>query len=54
MDKWDQRYGEPGFAYGTKPNEFLLSVLNFILKGRVLSLAEGEGRNAVFLASKGY
>ena len=51
---WDERYSEPGFAYGTVPNQFLTSVTGSIPKGRVLSLAEGEGRNAVYLASQGY
>lgn len=51
---WNERYSEPGFAYGTTPNEFLLSVVGRIPKGKILSLAEGEGRNAVYLASLGY
>jgi SAM-dependent methyltransferase len=51
---WDERYSEPGFAYGTAPNEFLVSVVNRIPQGKILSLAEGEGRNAVYLASLGY
>ena len=51
---WDERYSEPGFAYGTVPNEFLTSVAGSIPQGKVLSLAEGEGRNAVYLASLGY
>jgi SAM-dependent methyltransferase len=51
---WDERYSEPGFAYGTAPNEFLASVVDRIPHGRILSLAEGEGRNAVYLASLGY
>ena len=51
---WDERYSEPGFAYGTAPNEFLVSVAGRIPKGTILSLAEGEGRNAVYLASLGY
>lgn len=51
---WDERFSEPGFAYGTEPNEFLASVAGRIPSGRVLSLAEGEGRNAVFLAGLGY
>lgn len=51
---WDERYGEPGYAYGTEPNEFLVSVVSSIPPGRILSLAEGEGRNAVWLASRGY
>ena len=51
---WDERYGEPGFAYGTAPNEFIASVADRIPQGKILSLAEGEGRNAVYLASLGY
>jgi SAM-dependent methyltransferase len=51
---WNERYSESGFAYGTEPNEFLLSVVHRIPLGKILSLAEGEGRNAVYLASLGY
>jgi SAM-dependent methyltransferase len=51
---WDERYSEPGFSYGTEPNEFIASVTDRIPKGKILSLAEGEGRNAVYLASLGY
>ena len=52
---WDQRYNEEGFAYGIDPNDFLKSEYSRIPKGgRVLCLAEGEGRNAVFLAKQGY
>jgi SAM-dependent methyltransferase len=51
---WDERYSAEGYAYGTTPNEFLAQNASLIPKGRVLSLAEGEGRNAVFLAKQGY
>ena len=51
---WNERYRETGFTYGTAPNEFLVSVADKIPQGKILSLAEGEGRNAVFLASLGY
>jgi SAM-dependent methyltransferase len=51
---WDERYGKPGFAYGTTPNTFLTSVAGRIPVGRVLSLGEGEGRNAVYLATCGH
>jgi SAM-dependent methyltransferase len=56
MDRqlWDERYAKPGFVYGTKPNDFLASVAEQIPTGPVLSLGEGEGRNAIFLASLGY
>jgi SAM-dependent methyltransferase len=51
---WDERYSAEEYAYGTEPNEFLVAKVNYIPKGEVLSLAEGEGRNAVFLAKQGY
>ena len=51
---WDERYSVEEYAYGTRPNEFLEENFNHIPKGKVLSLAEGEGRNAIFLAKQGY
>jgi SAM-dependent methyltransferase len=52
---WDQRYAEEGFAYGTKPNDFLReSMAKLCPGGKILCLAEGEGRNAVYLAENGY
>lgn len=54
MNRWDERYSAEDYAYGTEPNDFLAAHAHMLPKGRVLSLAEGEGRNAVFLASRGY
>ena len=51
---WDERYSAEEYAYGTTPNKFLEENVSSIPKGKVLSLAEGEGRNAVFLAQQGY
>jgi SAM-dependent methyltransferase len=51
---WDKRFSEPGYAYGKDPNNFLVSVSDQIPPGKVLSLAEGEGRNAVYLADLGF
>lgn len=52
---WDERYRREEYVYGTKPNDFL-RVKSSLIKpgGDVLCLAEGEGRNAVFLASLGF
>lgn len=49
---WNDRYLDEEFIYGTEPNAFLVEH-SAKLAGPVLSLAEGEGRNAVFLASLG-
>ena len=51
---WNQRYDTPTYVYGTEPNSFLAAVAHHIPQGRVLSLGEGEGRNAVYLASLGH
>jgi SAM-dependent methyltransferase len=51
---WDERYSAEEYAYGTNPNNFWEANVSSIPKGKVLSLAEGEGRNAVFLAKQGY
>ncbi|MGC8624956.1 MAG: class I SAM-dependent methyltransferase [Phycisphaerae bacterium] len=54
MNFWNQRYSNPTQSYGTEPNDFLRSHVGSLPKGRILSLCEGEGRNAVFLARNGY
>ena len=51
---WERRYTESGYAYGTEPNGFLVEVADRIPPGPVLCLAEGEGRNAVWLAARGH
>ena len=51
---WDDRYRGDEYAYGREPNEFLRAEAHRIAPGRVLCLAEGEGRNAVFLAGLGH
>lgn len=52
---WDERFVQPGYFYGSEPNDFLKeNVKIFKPGGRILCLAEGEGRNAVFLAQQGF
>ncbi|KTF11853.1 class I SAM-dependent methyltransferase [Pseudoalteromonas sp. H103] len=51
---WDERYDSEQYAYGKDPNDFLAQQYQQLPKGNVISLAEGEGRNAVFLAKMGY
>lgn len=51
---WDERFSSQDYYYGKEPNAFLVEVQKYIPKGNVLCIAEGEGRNSVFLASKGY
>lgn len=52
---WDSRFGQEAYVYGRQPNAFLAEHHLVFPKGaRILSLGEGEGRNAVFLARQGY
>ena len=49
---WNERYASAEYLYGMDPNSFLVEHSD-LLTGPVLSLSEGEGRNAVFLALRG-
>ncbi len=51
---WDERYRATEYAYGVEVNDFLRAQAEHIQPGPVLCLAEGEGRNAVFLALRGH
>ena len=51
---WDERYGARDYVYGTRPNAFVEAMAPEIPSGPVLCLAEGEGRNAVYLAGRGH
>lgn len=51
---WDSTYSTDEYVYGKLPNEFLSQHAESLPKGRILLIGEGEGRNAVFLAAKGY
>src|ERR1051326_2902077 len=53
--KWDDLYSKDEYYFGIEPNDFLRERFAAIpAGGEVLCLAEGEGRNAVFLARQGY
>ncbi|MDQ0064375.1 class I SAM-dependent methyltransferase [Chryseobacterium lathyri] len=54
LDRWNDRYSSEEFAYGTEPNNYLKEQLEKLEPGSVLFPAEGEGRNAVFAAVKGW
>jgi 2-polyprenyl-3-methyl-5-hydroxy-6-metoxy-1,4-benzoquinol methylase len=53
-DQWNQRYGQDEFIYGTAPNEFFKTQLDLLAPGKILLPAEGQGRNAVYAAVKGW
>lgn len=53
-DLWEERFSADGYLYGTEPNAFLRANVAALPSGTALCLAEGEGRNAVFLAECGH
>ena len=56
MDKerWEHKYGTEEYIFGKTPVAFLQEHLHLLPKGKALDIAMGEGRNGVFLATKGY
>lgn len=50
---WNERYREAD-CYGSQPNDFLREELGRLNAGNALCLAEGQGRNAIFLAQNGF
>jgi len=54
MSFWNDRYAEPGFKFGTDPAQFLVTHQAYLQRGlTALAVADGEGRNSVFMAEKG-
>ena len=51
---WDKAYTEKPYLYGKAPSQFLVDMLPRLQKGKLLDVAMGEGRNAVYLAQKGF
>jgi SAM-dependent methyltransferase len=51
---WDRRYAVDDYVWKTEPNEFLPPEVEGLAPGRALDLACGEGRNAIWLATRGW
>jgi SAM-dependent methyltransferase len=53
-ERWEKRFSVPDYVFGTEPNAFLKSQSHMLPKsGAALALADGEGRNGVWLAERG-
>jgi len=51
---WNERFAQPGYLFGTEPAQFLRDHSQYLTPGlKALAVADGEGRNSTFLASKG-
>lgn len=54
LERWEARFSEPGYLFGTQPNAFLKSKAHLFKPGQTaLAVADGDGRNGVFLAERG-
>jgi Tellurite resistance protein TehB len=54
LNQWNIRFQDEDYVYGREPNVFLADIQKKLqLSGDTLAIAEGEGRNAVFLAEQG-
>jgi SAM-dependent methyltransferase len=54
LDRWNERYSVPDYLFGTAPNAFLAANASRLKRGqRALCVADGEGRNSVWLAEQG-
>ena len=52
--RWDKKYSTKKYLFGREAIPFLQDHVDLLPKGHVLDLAMGEGRNGVFLATKGF
>ena len=54
LDRWEARFAAPGYAFGKEPAAFLKAqAFRLPASGKALSVADGEGRNGVWLAEQG-
>ena len=51
---WNERYSKSEYIYGEMPNVFLAEQLSKLPAGNIIFPCEGEGRNAVYAATKGW
>ena len=51
---WDERYAGPELIWGSGPNRFVAEELAALPPGRAIDLGTGEGRNAIWLAERGF
>ena len=53
-ERWEGRYRGPGYAFGKEPNYFLAACRTLLPRsGKALAVADGEGRNGIWLAEQG-
>ena len=54
FERWEGRYDVPDYIFGKEPNYFLASCKMLLpARGKALAVADGEGRNGIWLAEQG-
>lgn len=53
-EHWDDKYSASEYIYGKNPNEYFKTIIDILKPGKILLPSEGEGRNAVYAAKKGW
>ena len=53
QEMWDKRFSTPDYVFGEQPNVFLAAQAHLLKPGVALAVADGEGRNSVWLAKQG-
>ncbi|MFQ5672358.1 MAG: class I SAM-dependent methyltransferase [Nitrospinales bacterium] len=54
QERWDRKYDTGKYLFGKEPIRFLADNVGLLPKGKALDLAMGEGRNGVYLATRGF
>jgi SAM-dependent methyltransferase len=53
-EEWDERYAASDLVWSAEPNQFVVSLTDDLPPGSAVDLGAGEGRNALWLAEKGW
>ncbi len=53
LTRWNARFSAEGYLFGESPNAYLAGMTSSLHAGKTLSIADGDGRNSVWLAKKG-
>ena len=54
LARWNERFATPDYVFGREPNAYLAAQAHHLRPGRTLAVADGEGRNSVWLAGQGW
>jgi 2-polyprenyl-3-methyl-5-hydroxy-6-metoxy-1,4-benzoquinol methylase len=53
LERWNDRFSVEHYLFGKEPNHYLVEQQKYLTAGRALAIADGEGRNSIWLAQQG-